>query len=135
MPEKVVFYQLTHKFLNKDQALPEGPRQVMYYSLAIGHHVGVMDCFQPMMELPLDAFLDWMEKLPEGTARHKLEGILRWGEIEINQSHASALHAALLAAMPDPDSAVSPVCSKLLEQLAQMEREPALYLMVRRVPA
>ncbi len=54
MSERAVFYQLTHKFVNNDAYIPENAQQVMYYSLAIGHHVGVMDCFKSLMEIPLD---------------------------------------------------------------------------------
>ena len=39
MAERAVFYQLTHKYVNKEQDIPEGSRQVIYYSLAIGHHM------------------------------------------------------------------------------------------------
>lgn len=133
--EKVIFYHLTHKFLNQDQPIPEEPRQVIYYSLAIGHHVGVMDCFQPLMELPLDGFERWLQKLPEGDARHKLEGLLKWGEIEINSSHAGPLGDALSHAMPSMDCQQSSWSAALLEQLHIMLHEPALYLMVRRMPA
>src|SRR5574340_491408 len=99
MEHKVVFYQLTHKFLNQDQAIPEGPRQVIYYSLAIGHHVGVMDCFQPLMELPLEAFESWLGCLPDGPGRKKLDGLMKFGEIEINHDHAHDISDAINACM------------------------------------
>lgn len=83
MAERVVFYQLTQKYVNKEQDIPEESRQVIYYSLAIGHHMGVLDCFQSMMEIPLEEYRHWVAQMPAGTARHKLEGLLRWGEIEI----------------------------------------------------
>jgi hydrogenase-4 component J len=35
MAGRVVFYQLTHKFVNREQDIPEDSRQVIYYSLAI----------------------------------------------------------------------------------------------------
>src|SRR4030067_3666947 len=91
MSERAVFYQLTHKFVSDQEKIPETARQVMYYSLAIGHHVGVMDCFQSLMEVPLGDSRAWIERLPAGDGRHKLEGVLKWGEIEINASHAEEL--------------------------------------------
>ena len=125
MSERVVFYQLTHKFVNQDQNIPEEAKQVVYYSLAIGHHVGVMDCFQSLMEVPLDTYRTWVSQLPEGTARHKMEGVLKWGEIEINRSHTGDL----LPVLKDSDQ-----CTKvLLEYMRKMVQEPALYLMVRKV--
>ncbi len=136
MEEKVVFFQLTQKFVNRDKslpqgALPEGPRQVLYYSLAIGHHVGVMDCFQTLLEVPLEDYRKWLDGMPEGAARHKLEGLLKWGEIEINSSHAQDLIGLFNSKAPE-----QPAWNNiLLGSLKQMLQEPALYLMVRRVPA
>ena len=126
MAEQVVFYQLTHKFVNQEQAIPEGSRQVMYYSLAIGHHVGVLDCFQKLVEIPLEDYRHWLSQIPEGTGRHKLEGLLKWGEIEINQSHANDLLSILKS------TAETPWTEKLAQCLQQMSKEPALYLMARK---
>lgn len=134
MEEKVIFFQLTHKFVNNDDAMPEGPRQVIYYSLAIGHHVGVMDCFQPLFELPLEEFRGWLEGLPEGAARQKLGGLLRWGEIEINHSHAADLLNLLLPASLAGEGEKQAWQRTLLGSLQAMLHEPALYMMVRKVP-
>ncbi len=66
MSERAVFYQLTHKFVNNEKAIPGETRQVIYYSLAIGHHVGVMDCFQSLMEIPLDDYRHGSPGYPKG---------------------------------------------------------------------
>lgn len=132
MSERVVFYQLTHKFVNQEQGIPESARQVIYYSLAIGHHVGVMDCFQSLMEIPLDDYRQWIERLPEGTGRLKMEGLLKWGEIEVNREHAGDLLPALKDSLPRMDSSQAHWSGMLSQCLAQMIKEPALYLMVRK---
>jgi hydrogenase-4 component J len=133
MTERVVFYQLTHKFVNKDQDVPDDARQVIYYSLAIGHHVGVMDCFHSLMEIPLEDYRLWVSRFPDGTSRRKLEGVLKFGEIEINHSHAGEL----LSALNDSSSVKEPLQTAWSGNLAQclhkMIQEPALYLMVRKV--
>ena len=134
MEEKIVFFQLTHKFVNTEEAVPEEPRQVIYYSLAIGHHVGVMDCFQPLFELPLQDFCTWLELLPEGPARRKLEGLLKWGEIEINHSHVADLLSVLFPAVPAAGTEKPGWQATLMGSLQAMLREPALYLMARKVP-
>ncbi|MBK9925455.1 MAG: formate hydrogenlyase maturation protein HycH [Anaerolineales bacterium] len=123
MNERVVFYQLTHKFVNQEQNIPEDARQVVYYSLAIGHHVGVMDCFQSLMEVPLDEYREWVSQLPEGTARHKMEGVLKWGEIEVNKEHAGGLLPLLNEPWTKP----------FAQSLQAMMKEPALYLMIRKM--
>ncbi len=132
MAERVVFYQLTHKFVNQERDSLEGPRQVIYYSLAIGHHVGVMDCFQCLMEAPLEDYRRWLTHLPEGTGRHKLEGLLKWGEIEINRSHAGDLLPALKDSLPRLDATEAPWAGVLVQCLQKMIEEPALYLIVRK---
>lgn len=38
MSEKVVFSQLSRKFIDENDATPAEAQQVVYYSLAIGHH-------------------------------------------------------------------------------------------------
>jgi hydrogenase-4 component J len=132
MSERAVFYQLTHKFVNDEKAIPEEAQQVIYYSLAIGHHVGVMDCFQSLMEVPLDDYRQWIARLPEGEGRHKLEGVLKWGEIEVNSSHAAALFLSISAGLAQMNEAETHWASVLVQCLQKMEKEPALYLMVRK---
>ncbi len=132
MTERVVFYQLTHKLVNQEQDIPEGSRQVIYYSLAIGHHVGVMDCFQKLMEVPLEEYRRWLAHIPEGIGRRKLAGLLKWGEIEINQSHASDLVPILKDSLSGMDVAETRWTGTLIQCLQKMIEEPALYLMVRK---
>jgi hydrogenase-4 component J len=133
MPERVIFYQLTHKFVNQEQDIPEDARQVVYYSLAIGHHVGVMDCFQSLMEIPLEEYRQWVARLPESAGRRKLEGLLKFGEIEINHSHASDLLAVLNGSSSATGPSQTVWSGNLVQCLKNMVREPALYLMVRKV--
>ncbi|HUH98026.1 MAG TPA: formate hydrogenlyase maturation protein HycH [Anaerolineales bacterium] len=132
MAERAVFYQLTHKYVNQDQDIPEQSRQVIYYSLAIGHHVGVLDCFQRMLEVPLEDYRHWLAQMPEGPGRHKLEGLLKWGEIEINRSHAPDLVPTLKDSLSRMDETGSKCTGLLLQYLQKMIEEPALYLMVRK---
>ncbi len=129
MSEQVVFYQLSHKFVDEQAAIPETARQVIYYSLAIGHHLGVLDCLTRRLSAPLAEFSGWLQTLPEGPARAKLEGVMRWGEIEINHSHVEALLRAINTETSGADWA-----SELVQCLQDMRQEPALYLMVRRQP-
>ncbi|HEY5901180.1 MAG TPA: formate hydrogenlyase maturation protein HycH [Anaerolineales bacterium] len=132
MAERVVFYLLTHKFVSEEPEAAQGPRQVIYYSLAIGHHVGVMDCFQPMLEMPLAAYRDWLEYMPEGSGRLKLEGLLKWGEIEITRGHVEALLPPLKAALAAMQPVEAAQTETLVDCLEKMRREPALTVMVRR---
>lgn len=138
-PDKVVIYALNRKFVNQEKDIPETAQQVVYYSLAIGHHVGVIDCLERLAEVPLPEFAGWLAQLPEGPARQKLAGILSWGEIEVNRQHvadlAPVLRAPALQAASPLEGALASFVAALLQALHQMTAEPALYLLVRRVPA
>ncbi|MFT0668262.1 formate hydrogenlyase maturation HycH family protein, partial [Enterobacter hormaechei subsp. xiangfangensis] len=52
MSETVVFSQLSRKFIDENDATPDAAQQVVYYSLAIGHHLGVIDCLEAALTCP-----------------------------------------------------------------------------------
>jgi hypothetical protein len=129
MSPKIAVYQLRSKFVNQREDVPDDARQVVYYTLAVGHHVGVMDCFSSQIEIPLDEYKAWVQSLPEGPARAKLEGAIRWGEIEVNQTHLGLLLPLLEAAQSD-----GPIWTRdFIQCLHSIQEEPAIYLMVRKV--
>jgi hypothetical protein len=130
MAEKVVCYQLRAKFVDQSD-VPENARQVFYYSLAIGHHVGVLDCLSAACELPIETYRQFLSCLPESAGREKLAGVLKWGEIEINPSHLAELGKAIEAGLPDMIGAARDWSITLLHLFQQMQAEPAVYLMLR----
>ncbi|UXY12244.1 formate hydrogenlyase maturation HycH family protein [Kosakonia sp. ML.JS2a] len=130
-PAKVMFWALRQKFVDDSVELEEKSRQVMYYSLAIGHHVGVIDCLNVVLECPLTDYQQWLTLLEEGTARRKMQGLLTFGEIIIDASHIDTLAPAFAALSK---TAVEPWRGwslQILQHLQDMAHEPALYLMVR----
>jgi hydrogenase-4 component J len=129
---KVVFYQLGQKFLDEKDAAPADAKQVVYYSLAIGHHVGVIDCLRPILDCPLDEFAAWIGRWPEGAARSKLEGLLRFGEITIDASHTHMLATAISQSPADLSPQESRCAESLMQALRAIEAEPAIYLIGRR---
>jgi len=128
---QIVFYQLGRKVVSNQQSVPEDARQIVYYSLAIGHHVGVMDCFDELMAVPAEAFGQWLSRLPEGEGRRKLEGALAFDEIEINQSHVSELKSMMDASLPSMNADEKEWTTRFVHYLDQINAEPALYLMVK----
>ncbi|HKZ44327.1 MAG TPA: formate hydrogenlyase maturation protein HycH [Anaerolineales bacterium] len=132
MVERAVIYQLNRKYVNNEQDIPDEARQVIYYSLAIGHHVGVLDCLQRLMEIQLDEYRNWIDLFPEGSGRHKLEGLLKWGEIEVNRSHTRELLPLLNGSLDLSNSSQKKWTNLLIQQLNLMEKEPAIYLMLRK---
>ncbi|STM16655.1 formate hydrogenlyase maturation protein [Escherichia coli] len=67
-------------------------QQVVYYSLAIGHHLGVIDCLEAALTCPWDEYLAWIATLEAGSeARRKMEGVPKYGEIVIDINHVPML--------------------------------------------
>jgi hydrogenase-4 component J len=128
MSDRVAVYRLSRKFVNQSEDIPENARQVVYYALAVGHHVGVMDCFSSLVEIPLGEYQAWLEGLPEGPGRLKLEGVLKWGEIEINRGHVNLL----LPLIETPQNGQPAWGPQLAQCLRAMQQEPAFYLMLRK---
>ncbi len=131
MPKQVVFYQLGAKFLEQAQNVPAQSKQLIHYTLALGHHIGVIDCFSSKLEVPYEKYGGWIAHLSEGEARRKLERLLRFGEIEIAPPHAHALQEALNAGLPAMSAEEAEWTASLNKMLQDIAEEPALYLMVR----
>ena len=85
-PGEVMFYRLTKKFVESREEIPDEAKEVMYYTLAIGHHTGVIDCFEPVLGCSRELYDKVVALFPAGDARFKLEGIARFGEIQIDKS-------------------------------------------------
>ena len=128
MSETVVFSQLSRKFIDENDATPAEAQQVVYYSLAIGHHLGVIDCLEAALTCPWEDYLAWIATLEEGSeARRKMEGVPKYGEIVIDFNHVQMLARAFDSAL------AAQAWSKLmLSMLHDIHQESAIYLMVRR---
>lgn len=134
MTAEIVFYRLNAKVVERAEDVPEDARQVVYYSLAIGHHIGVFDCFKPVLRCSGELYDGILAALPEeGEARRKLAGLLRFGEITVDRSHTNLLRSAIALAVTTAPEEVSAWLRELDVSLAAIDQEPAIYLMGRRV--
>ena len=131
MSGEVIFYRLNAKVLERAEDVPPESKQVVYYSLAIGHHIGVFDCFKPVLRCGVDAFQGFVGKL-SGEARRKFEGLDRFGEIIVDRSHTRLLSQAVAEVRSDLDDEMRGWADSFGEALAAIEREPAIYLMGRK---
>lgn len=135
MSGRIVFYQLNAKFLERKEDIPDTAKQVVYYSLAIGHHIGVFDCFKPALKCSDEMYDRILTLFPEGgEARRKLAGVLRFGEIQVDKSHTGMLLSAIDEALPTADPEAAEWLNGLGVSLAAIRQEPAIYLMGRRMP-
>lgn len=96
---EVVFYRLGEKFVDHERSIPKDVRSVLYYTLAIGHHTGIIDCLKPRLVTSRKVFADVLALLEPGDAYDKLVGIERFGEIEVKKEHVPALKSAVIAAL------------------------------------
>lgn len=129
---KVMFWTLRQKFVDDSVNVEEKSRQVMYYSLAIGHHVGVIDCLNVVMECPLNQYEAWLALL-EGEAQRKMRGLLTFGEIVIDASHVNTLAPAFARLAAEASAPWRDWSEQMLQHLQDIAQEPAIYLMVRLV--
>ena len=121
MSETVVFSQLSRKFIDENDATPDAAQQVVYYSLAIGHHLGVIDCLEAALSCPWPEYLAWIATLEEG------------GEIVIDVNHIAMLANAFDAALGRQTPEQQTWSKTLLGMLHDIHQESAIYLMVRRL--
>ncbi|QMI06316.1 formate hydrogenlyase maturation HycH family protein [Citrobacter sp. RHB25-C09] len=134
MSETVVFSQLSRKFIDENDATPPEAQQVVYYSLAIGHHLGVIDCLEAALTCPWDAYQAWIATLEAGSeARRKMEGVPRYGEIVIDVNHVQMLACAFDRALAVQSPQLQAWSKQLLSLLHNIHQESAIYLMVRRL--
>lgn len=131
MTTQVIFYLLNQRFVENDTQVPEQAQQVMYYSLAIGHHVGVIDCFKKLLVCDYADYQQFVEQF-EVEAQRKLSGLLRFGEITIDSSHVNLLARAFDEAYVGLNEKYQHWVDILMETLAAIQKEPVMYIMVKR---
>lgn len=105
----------------------------MYYSLAIGHHVGVIDCLNVAFRCPLTEYEDWLALVEEEQARRKMLGVMTFGEIVIDASHTALLTRAFAPLADDATSAWQARSIQFIHLLDEIVQEPAIYLMARKI--
>ena len=88
---EVVFYQLARKFVDSESSVPDDAQDILYYTLAVGHHTGVLDCFEPRLSVPVDVFYTLVDALPEGEAKTKFEAIRDFGECQLDKAAVPSL--------------------------------------------
>lgn len=106
--EMVAFYRLGRKFVDNERSVPKETGDILYYTLSIGHHTGVIDCFDECLSCPVDVYRRACALMPKDSPeRYKLEGILRCDEIQVDQSDLPLLAGPIrrvLATQGNPDA-------------------------------
>lgn len=126
-------HRLVRKFVDSAQSVPDDAKDVLYYTLSVGHHTGVIDCFECVLSMPVEIFERICAALPEGEARYKLEGVMRHSEIELGKAQVDIVIDALEPLASAADEEVARYVGLFLEQLRIVREEPSVYAMVREV--
>ena len=132
MTTNVIFYLLNQRFVENDSQVPDAAKEVMYYSLAIGHHTGVIDCFKKIIVADYADYQAFVDVFPEGEAKRKFYGLIRFGEIVIDSSHVNLLARALDENKEKMTALHREWAEILLDTLASIQKEPVMYIMVKR---
>ena len=139
-PERpeVVFYQLNRKFVDEDNAPADDKvSDIMYYTLAVGHHTGIIDCFDERCRCSAGAYARACDLLlPESDARRKLENVLIRGEIQVDKGDLDMLEEPVTAALAQArelgwKNGAQEVLEYLSGALSAIRKDGAVYLMVR----
>lgn len=133
MSDNVMFYALSCKFVDEQYDVPEEAKQVMYYSLAIGHHLGVVDCLKTVLQCTKQEYQAWIEKLPaDSEAYRKMAGFFTFGEITIYPDHIHMLAGAFSNIPAEEQTPTEQALTDgLIKVLTEIYHEPTMYLMVR----
>jgi hypothetical protein len=145
----VVFYRLCAKFVDDQRSVPQESSDVLYYTLAVGHHTGIIDCLSESFRCPDAIYARILGMLDQDTAAHyKLNGIYRSGEIQIDKSHLAVLDGCvkeLLAACGDNSqgtelgidageyAAIQGWLTAFADAIDEIRENPRAYLMGRMV--
>lgn len=133
MSEKVVFSQLSRKFIDENDATPAEAQQVVYYSGDWSPPWGYR-LLEAALTCPWDEYLAWIATLEAGSeARRKMEGVPKYGEIVIDINHVPMLANAFDKARAAQTSQQQEWSTMLLSMLHDIHQENAIYLMVRRL--
>jgi formate hydrogenlyase maturation protein HycH len=71
----VVFSQRA-VFIDENDSTPDQAQRVVYYSLAIGHHLGVIDCLETALSCPWEEYLAWIAHAPLSWQRRAQDGAM-----------------------------------------------------------
>ena len=94
----------------------------------------MIDCLEAALSCPWPEYLAWIATLEEGsTARRKMEGVPKYGEIVIDANHIAMLANAFDAALGRQTPEQQAWSKTLLGMLHDIHQESAIYLMVRRL--
>ena len=72
VPEMVV-YQVAKRFVDNEDSASDEATSIVYYALGIGHHTGIIDCFEERLRCSMGVFEDVLTRLDNGNASEGME--------------------------------------------------------------
>ena len=133
---RVVFYKLTHRFVDSEKNISQDSSDIIYYALAVGHNTGLCDCLDEELACSEAKYRQLVDLFPEGAARYKMEGILRCDEIVVDRTHVKVLdqpvHALAAECVSNPERAAEAAwLAHFAQMIDRIKADPAIYYMGR----
>ena len=94
--------------------------------------MGVIDCFKKLLICDYTDYQSFVDEFPEGEAKRKFAGLIKFGEIVIDSSHVNLLARALEQNHDAFSEIHKEWAAILMDTLASIQREPVMYIMVKR---
>lgn len=71
--QEMVVYQVAKRFVDNEDSASDEATSIVYYALGIGHHTGIIDCFEERLRCPISVFMDVVERATEDAVTVSVE--------------------------------------------------------------
>lgn len=135
----VEFHRLGAKMVENANEIPDDSADIMYYTLNVGHHTGIIDMFDIAKTIPLDFYKKVVCAMQVEDAKKKLQGVIDFSEIEVNKASAKSVIDGLVLLREDESLTVDFSAEEvkdldfLIELFKEVRDVQAFYVLVRRV--
>ena len=128
---EMVVYQVSKRFVDNEDSASDDATSIVYYALGIGHHTGIIDCFEERIRCPLAVIGEVIGMVPVNTLlASKLQLAYERGEAYIDKYDLKDLTEAVdlalgqkdpyrnlpLDALPDPQECITKDPTTWLEE-------------------
>lgn len=133
-PRRIVFYKLISKVVSMEEDLSQKSRDIAYYTLSIGHHTGILDCFSEAISCSYTEFEQLMDAAsPDSYLYIKFNGLRRFGEIHIEKAQAAQLLESIAHCSNHLPKSRQDFVIRFTDLLYDVVHNRALYLIGRRL--
>ena len=96
----MVVYQVSKRFVDNEDSASDEATSIVYYALGIGHHTGIIDCFEERLRCPMSVFADVLSRIavnPADSIEVDVLDVVKDGAIRETVGIETATSVAFLA--------------------------------------